>query len=75
MKRHIITPILLPAILCLTSAVQAKELEDAKFGIWPLLRGTLRVTLIAMTIALPLGLVTAIFLSEFASPRLFAGSS
>ena len=50
------------------TALQAKELEDAKFGIWPLLSGTLRVTLIAMTIALPLGLVTAIFLSEFRGP-------
>ncbi len=51
------------------TALQAKELSDAKFGIWPLLSGTFRVTFIAMAIALPLGLVTAIFLSEFASTR------
>ncbi len=52
------------------TALQAKELEDAQFGIWPLLSGTLRVTVIAMMIALPLGLVTAIYLSEFASYRI-----
>lgn len=51
------------------TALQAKDLEDAQFGIWPLLSGTLRVTVIAMLIALPLGLVTAIYLSEFASAR------
>lgn len=52
------------------SALQAKELENAEFGIWPLLSGTLRVTVIAMLIALPLGLITAIYLSEFASSRI-----
>lgn len=49
------------------TALQSQELETAEFGIWPLLAGTLRVTVIAMAIALPLGLVTAIYLSEFAS--------
>ncbi len=52
------------------TALQSKDLKDAKFGIWPLLSGTLRVTVIAMVIALPLGLITAIYLSEFASPRI-----
>ncbi|MGB7326992.1 MAG: phosphate ABC transporter permease subunit PstC [Rubripirellula sp.] len=51
------------------TALQSQELEKAKFGIWPLLSGTLRVTVIAMIIALPLGLITAIYLSEFASYR------
>lgn len=51
------------------TALQAKDLNNAKFGIWPLLSGTFRVTFIAMLIALPLGLVTAIYLSEFASSR------
>ncbi len=36
------------------------------YGIWPLLSGTLRITAIAMILALPLGLVTAIYLSEYA---------
>lgn len=51
------------------TALQSKNLENAKFGIMPLLSGTFRVTFIAMLIALPLGLVTAIYLSEFASSR------
>lgn len=39
------------------------------FGVWPLISGTMLVTAIAMTIALPLGLVTAIYLSEYAPAR------
>lgn len=40
------------------------------FGVWPLVNGTLLVTLIAILVALPLGLITAIFLSEYAPRRL-----
>ncbi len=40
------------------------------FGIWPLIFGTLMVTVVAMIVALPLGLVAAIFLSEYAPRRL-----
>lgn len=39
------------------------------FGIWALVSGTMLVTLIAMVIALPLGLITAIYLSEYAPGR------
>lgn len=39
-----------------------------QYGIWPLVCGTLLVTSIAMAVAIPLGLITAIFLSEYA-PR------
>jgi phosphate transport system permease protein len=39
------------------------------FGIWALVCGTLLVTAIAMSIALPLGLITAIYLSEYAPRR------
>lgn len=42
--------------------------ETKSFGIWGLISGTLLVTGIAMAFALPLGLVTAIYLSEYA-PR------
>jgi phosphate transport system permease protein len=42
------------------------------FGIWPLISGTLLVTVVAMAVALPLGLVTAIYLSEYAPPWLRA---
>lgn len=40
-----------------------------EYGIWPLICGTLLVTAVAMTLALPLGLVTAVYLSEYAAPR------
>jgi phosphate transport system permease protein len=40
-----------------------------KFGIWPLLTATLMTTLIAMTIAIPLGMGVAIYLSEYAIPK------
>jgi phosphate transport system permease protein len=46
--------------------------EDKRFGMWPLVTGTLMVTGIAALIALPLGLVTAIYLSEYAPSRVRA---
>jgi phosphate transport system permease protein len=42
------------------------------YGIWPLITGTVCVSLIAMIVALPLGLVTAIYLSEYAPRKLRA---
>ncbi|MEM7801546.1 MAG: phosphate ABC transporter permease subunit PstC [Chloroflexota bacterium] len=39
------------------------------FGMWPLILSTLMISLIAMIVALPLGLASAIFLSEYASDR------
>ncbi len=39
------------------------------FGIWPLVTATLVTSTIAMVVALPLGLATAIYLSEYASDR------
>jgi phosphate transport system permease protein len=42
----------------------------AHFGIWPLVVGTLNVACIAMLVAGPLGLMTAIWLSEYAPSRL-----
>lgn len=40
-----------------------------QFGIWPLILATFMVSLIAMLVALPLGLATAVYLSEYASER------
>lgn len=40
-----------------------------EFGIWPLVTSTLMTSAIAMIVALPLGLATAIYLSEYASYR------
>ena len=39
------------------------------FGIWELVAGTANVVLWSMVMALPLGLATAIYLSEYAAPR------
>lgn len=41
-------------------------------GIWPLLWGTLYVSFIALLVAVPIGLMAAIYLSEYASPALRA---
>lgn len=46
--------------------------SEKHFGIWPLICGTLLVTVVAMVVAIPLGLMTAIFLSEYAPRRLRA---
>lgn len=42
---------------------------NKKYGILPLLSGTLLTSIIAMAISLPMGLIIAIYLSEFASTR------
>jgi phosphate transport system permease protein len=42
---------------------------DPSFGVLPLLTGTLLVTAIAMVVAVPLGLGAAVYLSEYATPR------
>ncbi len=42
---------------------------DPQFGIWPLLNGTFLITGIAILVAVPLGLGSAVYLSEYASPR------
>lgn len=51
------------------TALETRAIADVEFGIWPLLSGTIRVTGIAMLVAWPLGLLTAIYLSEFSSRR------
>jgi phosphate transport system permease protein len=44
--------------------------EGARYAILPLLVGTAMVALIAALVALPIGLATAIYLSEYASPAM-----
>jgi phosphate transport system permease protein len=41
-----------------------------EFGIWPLMLSTLITSAIAISVSVPLGLAAAIYLSEYASPRL-----
>ncbi|MDY0394428.1 phosphate ABC transporter permease subunit PstC [Virgibacillus halophilus] len=42
--------------------------QQPEFGILPLINATLISTFIAMIVAVPIGMMTAIYLSEFASP-------
>lgn len=42
---------------------------EGSFGILPLIAGTLKVTLIATVVAVPIGLTSAIYLSEYASDK------
>ena len=44
--------------------------DDRHFGVWPLVAGTLLTSAIAMLVALPLGLLAAIYLAEYAPTRL-----
>jgi phosphate transport system permease protein len=44
--------------------------SSGAFGAVPLFTGTLLITFIAMLIAAPVGLMTAIYLSQYSSPRL-----
>ena len=43
--------------------------EPASFGVLPLVSGTMLVSAVAMVVAVPLGLGAAIYLSEYARPR------
>jgi phosphate transport system permease protein len=45
------------------------KIEPVAFGVLPLVFGTLLVTAGAAAVALPVGLLTAVYLSEYASPR------
>jgi phosphate transport system permease protein len=44
--------------------------DDAHFGIMVLLSGTLVSSAVALLVAIPLGTIIAIYLSEFAGPRI-----
>ena len=55
-----------------TDAKWRTLLVPRSYGIWPLLVGTTMIALLAMIVAVPLGLMSAIFLSEYAHPKLRA---
>ena len=42
--------------------------EDGKYGILSLVTGTVVITLVALLVAIPMGTIVAIYLSEFAKP-------
>jgi phosphate transport system permease protein len=43
--------------------------EIPKFGVWPLILGTVKVTLVAMAVSVPLGVGAAVYVSQYARPR------
>ncbi len=53
----------------LTGTVWAPLMEPREFGVLPLIGGTLLVTGVASLTVIPIGTMTAIFLSEYASER------
>ena len=58
-----------PLVEFLTGTVWTPVFTDARFGILPLLVATLQVAFMALLIAIPLGTVMAVYLSEYASVR------
>jgi phosphate transport system permease protein len=53
----------------LTDTVWTPLFENPRYGILPLVSGTLTVTGVALLIAIPIGTISAIYLSEFASHK------
>ncbi|NOQ16727.1 MAG: phosphate ABC transporter permease subunit PstC [Methyloprofundus sp.] len=51
----------------ITGTEWSPGVEDSKFGAVPIFAGTFMITFIAMAVAVPIGLGSAIFLSEYAS--------
>ena len=54
----------------LTDTMWTPLFADARYGILPLVSGTLTVTGVAVMVAIPVGTIVAIYLSEFAPHRL-----
>lgn len=54
----------------LTGILWTPLFEPKHFGVLPLVAGTMMVTIISIAVAVPIGLLTAIFLSEYASEKL-----
>jgi phosphate transport system permease protein len=53
----------------LTDTMWTPLFADARYGIMPLVSGTLTVTFVALLVAIPLGTIIAIYLSEFAKHK------
>jgi phosphate transport system permease protein len=53
----------------LTDTMWMPLFDDARFGILPLLSGTLLSAGVGLGLAVPIGLTSAVYLSEFAAPR------
>jgi phosphate transport system permease protein len=59
-----------PLTKFLTDTVWTPLFDNPRYGILPLLAGTLLSTLVALAVAVPLGLTVAVYLNEFAQPRM-----
>ena len=53
----------------LTGTDWAPLFSDPHFGVIPLVKATMYVTVVAVVVAVPLGLGAAVYLSEYARPR------
>ena len=54
----------------LTGTVWSASILPFRFGVIPLVVSTLEVALIALIVAVPLGLLASVYLAEYASPRI-----
>jgi phosphate transport system permease protein len=59
----------IPLLDYLTGTVWSASIKPFRFGVLPLVTGTLLVAGLALVVAIPLGLVSGIYLAEYASPR------
>ena len=53
----------------LTGTIWSASIEPFRFGVLPLVAGTFLVAAIALAVAIPLGLLAAVYLAEYASLR------
>ncbi len=60
----------IPLVDYLTGTVWSASIKPFRFGVLPLMTGTLLVAGIALLVAVPFGLVSGIYLAEYASPRI-----
>ena len=59
-----------PIVEFLTGTEWTPLFANPRFGVLPLVIGTTLVSLVAMVVALPMGLLSAIYLSEYAPARI-----
>ena len=53
----------------LTGTIWAPGVANSQFGALPIFAGTFVITIIALLVAIPIGLGSAIYMSEYASPK------
>jgi phosphate transport system permease protein len=53
-----------------TSTAWSPLIKPFRYGVLPLVAGTMKIVMVSALVGVPLGIATAIYLSEYASPRL-----